>query len=279
VKPRLVLSRQKPGGPVEQFPAEKPERIIAPETAIQMRGMMEGVVLRGTAKGFANLRGYTSAGKTGTAQIFDFKSRVYTHRYNASFLGFAPVENPQIVIIVTLEGTTGGTAGFGAPVAAPVFREVAMAALRMLDVPKDLPETPVVAASAPAGATNLADPVSRRSVSSVTPPPVQGDASALPGTFSSLKEGNPDRRHFLTSSLAEPSRGGPSSAGPASAGLAGNQSKVPDFSGMSLRAVLEESSAAGLEVEVDGSGLARSQVPSPGTDLRPHARVRVQFAK
>jgi cell division protein FtsI (penicillin-binding protein 3) len=147
VKPRLVLSKQKLGEPIQRFAPEPSERIIEPETAIQMREMMEGVVLRGTAKGYANMRGYTSAGKTGTAQIFDLKSHVYTHRYNASFLGFAPVENPQIVMIVTLEGTNGGEAGFGAPVAAPVFREVAMAALRMLDVPKDIPDTPVTAAA------------------------------------------------------------------------------------------------------------------------------------
>ena len=115
VKPRLVLAKQKPGEPAERFAPEQAERIIEPDTAIQMREMMEGVVLRGTGKGYANLRGYTSAGKTGTAQIFDLKSHVYTHRYNASFLGFAPVENPQIVIIVTLEGTNGGEAGFGAP--------------------------------------------------------------------------------------------------------------------------------------------------------------------
>ena len=49
--------------------------------------------------------------------------------------------NPQIVIAVTLNDTCGGTAGYGGPVAAPVFREVAMSALRMLDVPKDLPDT------------------------------------------------------------------------------------------------------------------------------------------
>ena len=205
VKPRLVLARQKPGGPLEKFAPEQPQRIIAPETAIEMRGMMEGVVLRGTAKGYANLRGYTSAGKTGTAQIFDLKSHVYTHRYNASFLGFAPVENPQIVIIVTLEGTTGGEAGFGAPVAAPVFREVAMAALRMLDVPKDVPEAPVTASRTPGpssdpnsihaqGGNALDD---QQAVSSVTPPPVRVAASASPETSSSLQKGTPDRRLFL----------------------------------------------------------------------------------
>ena len=82
-----------------------------PETAITMRQMMEGVVLRGTGRGHANLRGYTSGGKTGSAQIYDFKAHAYTHNYNASFLGFAPVANPQIVIAVTLNETTGGSGG------------------------------------------------------------------------------------------------------------------------------------------------------------------------
>lgn len=195
VKPRLVLATQKPGQPAQRYAPDPPTRIIAPETAIQMRGMMEGVVLRGTAKGYANLKGYTSAGKTGTAQIFDLKSHVYTHRYNASFLGFAPVENPQIVIIVTLEGTDGGEAGFGAPVAAPVFREVATAALRMLDVPKDLPDTPLSAVLDPAPATISAK--GQQAVSSVTPPPVQVDEPALTGTPTPSSDGNLDRRHFF----------------------------------------------------------------------------------
>ena len=124
VKPRLILARQRPGGVEERTVPEKPERVIRPETAIKMRQMMEGVVLHGTGKQ-AILRGYTSGGKTGSAQIYDFKAKAYTHHYNASFLGFAPVANPQIVIAVTLVGTSGGTAGYGGPVAAPVFREVA----------------------------------------------------------------------------------------------------------------------------------------------------------
>jgi cell division protein FtsI (penicillin-binding protein 3) len=262
VKPRLVLSKQKPGEPVERFAPEPGQRIVDPGTTIQMRGMMEGVVLRGTAKGYANLRGYTSGGKTGTAQIFDLKAHTYTHRYNASFLGFAPLENPQIVIIVTLEGTSGGTAGFGAPVAAPVFREVAMAALRMLDVPKDIPDAAVTASNEPAGEGQQAvalRPVAQRSVSSVTPPPVQADASAFPGSSAPSTEGSLDRRPFFA---------------PPDGGV-----KVPDFRGMTLRAVLEESSAEGFSVEVDGSGLARGQTPPPGTNLPPDARVRVQFAR
>jgi membrane peptidoglycan carboxypeptidase len=262
VKPRLVIARQKPGQPLQRIPAEQPVRILRPETAITMRQMMEGVVLRGTGRGHANLKGYTSGGKTGSAQIYDVKAHVYTHTYNASFLGFAPVANPQIVIAVTLNHTTTGTAGYGGPAAAPVFREVAMDALRMLDVPKDLPEGDTRLArqnDSPNDLSNRAEllvPPGQRPVSSVTPPPVREDASA------SAETSFPDRRLFLAASTE--TSGGP---------------RTPNLLGKSLRSVLEESAAAGFPVEVHGSGLARSQDPLPGTPLRPHALVQVQFGR
>jgi cell division protein FtsI (penicillin-binding protein 3) len=257
VRPQILLARRKPGQPEDRLVPEKPERVIMPETAITMRQMMEGVVLHGTAKGLANLRGYTSGGKTGSAQIYDLKAHVYTHSYNASFLGFAPVTNPKIVVAVTLNGTTGGSAGYGGPVAAPVFREVAMTALRMLDVPKDLPETSQSIKPAPSKESDLSiagvdgppqifeDPPSGvPSISSVNSPPVQADQSV-----------DSDRRSFLAA-------GAP---------------RVPDFRGMSLRAVLERSSAAGLRVQVVGTGLAKNQDPPPGSPVPAHAGVKVQF--
>jgi cell division protein FtsI (penicillin-binding protein 3) len=278
VKPRLILARQKPGGAEVRYAPEKPERVIRPETAIKLRQMMEGVVLRGTGKGLANLRGYTSGGKTGSAQIYDFKLHAYTHHYNASFLGFAPVANPQIVIAVTLIGTSGGSAGYGGPVAAPVFREVATSALRMLDVPKDLPDTDTHLAKAAKpdeeddlsiaglgaapvelmGSNDLARDgwmlARSQSVSSVTLPPVQEGLSA------SAAEPSLDRRPFLTAQ---------GTIGP----------KVPDLRGMTLRAVLEESAATGLKVEVLGDGMARAQDPPPGAVLAPGTRIRVRFTR
>ena len=137
VPPRLILKRG-----TETVPVVAPHRILRPETAIMMRKMMEGVVLYGTGKKYANLKGYSSAGKTGSAQIFDYATGHYTHSYNASFMGFAPVANPAIVVVVTVNKTKGGSAGYGGPVAGPVFREVMTEALRVLDVPRDLPDTP-----------------------------------------------------------------------------------------------------------------------------------------
>jgi cell division protein FtsI (penicillin-binding protein 3) len=288
VKPTIVLSRQKPGQATERFVSEKPRPTIRPETAIMMRRFMEGVVLRGTGKGLANLRGYTSGGKTGTAQVYDSKAHAYTHRYNASFLGFAPVVNPQIVVAVTLNNTTGGIEGYGGPVAAPVFREVAMSALRMLDVPKDLPDSAVVASAEPADHNDLAiaglgdgaDGLNLPAGSSVTSPPVPDDALhssvASDRGRRSLEKSDKleaDAPRLLNAALPGSDRGtAAQTSGP----------KVPNLLGMTLRAVLEESSADGLEVETLGSpetGLVRSQEPPPGAILRPGTRVRVQFAK
>ncbi len=269
VKPQIVLQTQKPGQAPEKIPFTTPKRVIKPETAIMMRTFMEGVVLRGTGKGVANIKGYTSGGKTGTAQVYDLKSHVYTHKYNASFLGFAPVVNPQIVIAVTLNNTTGGTAGYGGPVAAPVFRDVATSALRMLDVPKDIPDTVTRVASsatapdhndlAIAGSGDGSSGASRQVGSSVSKPPVADDTSTSSDVSST------DRRHFFDASRS-----------------ASAAARVPNFRGMTLRSVLEESSAKGLEVETSGSadtGLVRNQDPPPGAVLRPGMHVRVQFAK
>jgi len=185
------------------------------------------------------------------------------------------VANPQIVIAVTLNHTSGGSAGFGGPVAAPVFREVAMDALRMLDVPKDLPEG---ASGAAEGATKVARDSTndfsnkaglfvqpgQRAVSSVTPPPVREGASA------SAEASSSDRRPFFNQE-SQPVL-------TANAQTPGGR-RTPDFIGKSVRFVLEESMAAGFPVETHGEGLARSQDPPPGTPLRPHALVRVQFGR
>ncbi len=138
MKPRLVVRTQRNAEPVVETKPEG-QRILTAENAALMRRMMKGVVDFGTGRN-ARLRGYTSAGKTGSAQIYDYHARVYTHRYNGSFMGFAPVNNPSVVVVVTLNNTPSGNAGFGGVVAAPVFTKVMTAALRFLDVPRDMAE-------------------------------------------------------------------------------------------------------------------------------------------
>ena len=107
---------------------------IAPSSVLQVRSMLESVVLEGTAKAAA-LPGYRAAGKTGTAQKA-IPGRGYADgRYIASFVGFAPIKNPALVCAVILDEPWPRY--HGGEVAAPVFRDVASQILLYLGVAPD----------------------------------------------------------------------------------------------------------------------------------------------
>ncbi|MBY0506275.1 MAG: penicillin-binding protein 2 [Bryobacteraceae bacterium] len=117
--------------------AEPQRQVIRPETAMKVLQILESVVLQGGTGTAAKPSGYSAGGKTGSAQMVDPKTGHYLHgRYHASFMGFAPLNNPQLVVVVTLNGANQ----MAGALAAPVFKEVAEPALRILDIPKDLPE-------------------------------------------------------------------------------------------------------------------------------------------
>ena len=238
VKPRLILKKGD-----KALPVERPVRILKPDNAFTMRQMMEGVVTHGTGTK-ARLAGYSVGGKTGSAQIYDYAARAYTHTYNGSFMGFAPLMNARIVVVVTLNGTHG-TAGFGGEAAAPVFKVVAGEALRLMDVPKDLPDEPEK--------LNVAKAKTR----DVDAPPVDSAAPAFNPLDDQVADSAP---------AAAPA---PAYSGP----------QVPNFRGMTLRDVLEEAAAKGLRVVSNGSGIAGIQDPPAGSPLRENAAIRVVFAR
>lgn len=233
VKPRLVKARQHAGtGKKEILPPAAGEQRIKPETAIELRRMLEQVVLAGTGKEARLKRGYTVAGKTGTAQMVDPRTGKYIHRYNSSFVGFAPVADPAIVVAVTINGSYK----YGGVTSAPIFREVAGSALRTLGISKDLVEEEPAVKPEPEPMT---DPAEQRlappQLAENAPPP----APVAPGLVS----------------------------GPV----------VPNFQGMTMRAVLAKSVAEGWHIEPVGSGIARGQDPVPGTIVTVEKRVRVLF--
>ena len=111
-------------------------RVISPMTAAQMKQMMQGVVLHGTGKK-AILEGYSSAGKTGTAQKVDPATHAYSHtKYVASFAGFAPINDPAITVAVILDSAVG--LHQGGQVSAPVFQRVTQQVLEYLHTPHDV---------------------------------------------------------------------------------------------------------------------------------------------
>ncbi|HKE42780.1 MAG TPA: penicillin-binding protein 2 [Casimicrobiaceae bacterium] len=129
------VSLLKLDGPVAGHPA------IAPETAREVRHMLEMVVAPGGTAPRAQVAGYRVAGKTGTAHKLEGRS--YTDKYIASFVGFAPASNPRLIVAVMIDEPAAGQY-YGGSVAAPVFSVVMGTALRLLSVPTDAAVTNVV---------------------------------------------------------------------------------------------------------------------------------------
>jgi cell division protein FtsI (penicillin-binding protein 3) len=103
-----------------------PQRVVSDKTALQMREMMEKVVGPGGTAPMAQVRGYRVAGKTGTAHKLE--NGRYVNKYVASFVGFAPVSDPRIIIAVMIDEPSAGK-HYGGQVAAPLFSAVAANAL------------------------------------------------------------------------------------------------------------------------------------------------------
>jgi cell division protein FtsI (penicillin-binding protein 3) len=119
-----------------EAPAESLQ-VISPETARAVRRMLEMAVQPGGTAPRAQVQGYRVAGKTGTARKLE--GRGYSaNRYVSSFVGFAPVSNPRLIVAVMIDEPSAGQY-YGGAVAAPVFSQVTAGALRLLAVAPDAP--------------------------------------------------------------------------------------------------------------------------------------------
>ncbi len=112
------------------------ERVISARVAAQLRTMLEGVLSPGGTASEAAIPGYKLAGKTGTAEVFDTVAGEYSKsKYVASFIGFAPAKNPQLLVSVVVNQPQGQI--YGGKVAAPAFQEILNFALPYLKIPPD----------------------------------------------------------------------------------------------------------------------------------------------
>jgi cell division protein FtsI (penicillin-binding protein 3) len=235
-------------------PAE-PRKVIRPETAATLRRLMEGVVLNGTGK-LAHLDGWTAAGKTGSAQKIDPATGRYSAtQLIASFTGFAPINDPAVTILVSLDSPVGQHEG--GQVAAPVFKRIAEQVLPHLDVPRDVPIGPRLVK---AGYKN-------REIS---------DSAMLEDFTPTDFSGQPDQPPM--GSTATNPKGGKSQTPPAMVAVdEGSDIQVPDLSGKTMREVTEICLRLGLDPILVGSSLATNQTPAAGTKVRRGAKITVQF--
>ena len=135
VPPRIVLGTRDAEGAFHPAPAPEPVRVISIETARTLRGILEGVVARGTGQRAA-VPGYRIAGKTGTAQKVDPHGGYSHTQFMASFVGFGPADAPRIAGIVLLDSPSLG-GYYGGQVAAPAFGRIFADALAYLRVAPD----------------------------------------------------------------------------------------------------------------------------------------------
>ena len=276
VPPHLVEATYENGGKPVLVQHPPSRRVISPETAVELKHMMELVVLDGTGK-LARLEGYTAGGKTGTAQKVDPRTGAYSKtNFVASFVGIAPLNDPAIVVAVILDSPRG--MHMGGSVSAPVFPRVAEEVLRYLQVPQEVPIDPALRRRRANG--SQPDPKLLAEVTDFTPD------NGLPGA--PLEEADvkrPSARLFATAArpvqrqqafpVAAQAR--PSRPVGAPILLAVSPASMPDFAGKPLREVVEEATAIGVAVELRGNGLARRQSPPPGSPLLAGSRIRVEF--
>ena len=301
--PRIVAGELPPNGtpkPVVFHPAQQ-HRVISTMTSAQMKKMMEGVVLFGTARR-AILDGYTVAGKTGTAQKVDPKTGAYSKtKYVASFVGFAPVNDPAITIAVILDSAEG--LHQGGQVSAPVFKRIAQQVLEYMHVPHDIepknqaqrltlmaenknddanedsdqigaPLMPDSADAAQSATQSGEQAVTARSATKQAGKVLEASLSSPPSAQSDVS--TPDANAAAPQADATPAQ---TVAANGTVVLnVDNGIVVPSFMGKSLRAAVEVAQQNGLELNILGSGVARQQSPAPGSHLLAGQKVTVRFS-
>jgi cell division protein FtsI (penicillin-binding protein 3) len=237
-------------------PAE-PRRVIRPVTAATLRRLMEGVVLKGGTATRARLDGWTAAGKTGSAQKIDPDTGRYSpNQLIASFTGFAPINNPAVTILVSLDSPVG--LHEGGQVAAPVFKRIAEQVLPYLEVPRDVPLNP-------------------RLIQAAYKHQEEADESSAEDFTATDFNAQPDDQTVDVPMAAQAAERKPRAAEVMMDVDEAADITVPDFAGRTMREVTEMCLHLGLDPVLVGSNLATEQVPAAGTKVKRGVRITVQF--
>ena len=228
------------------------EKIASEQTIKKLRNLLEGVVIRGTAKNISNEE-FGIAGKTGTAQKL-INGR-YTKKYYTSFAGYFPADRPKYSMIVVIDSPKGFLA-YGGDVCAPVFKEIAD---RVYALDMEL------------------NPSSQGLISENTsenhPLPVirAGKASEINGILTELgvpsQEGGAE--DWVKTYAQENSVNW--KANPM------DENTIPDVSGLSLRDALFILENRGLKVDYSGKGRVKSQSIPAGTKLKPNSTIKLSL--
>lgn len=262
MEPRLVKEiRDEEGRVLEKIEPRAVRRVVSEHVADEIKRTLVGAVELGTGTR-ARLSSFTVAGKSGTSRAYG-KDGYGTGEYFASFVGFFPAEDPQLVIYVKLERPSA-EAYYGGQTAAPVTRATLEAILAARNPPLDRGALAVVARE-------------QREASPVTDCCRPG-MSGRPAFASTLSAHDPEGAASSPvgeGALAESA--GIDSTAESSSGPAGSDSRivVPDVRGLSPRAAARRLHFMGLGVEWDGSAPLTGTAPEAGAFVSPGATVRL----
>lgn len=238
IAPRVALAiKDESGGIEDEFPVRRIRRVISKRVAQQVtRGMMMVTQEGGTGLR-ARVAGYHVAGKTGTAH--KAVDGVYTDDVIASFMGFAPAEQPRLAIYVSIDNPKKEK--FGGKVAAPVFARIVSEALPFLGVPPDARITVSTRGGRSQKRNKRLKPYEA---------PLQVTMDHTPWW---LKD------RFLTRATED--------------------MVVPDLRGLSLSEALDRLKPYGMQVKVTGSGVITSQRPESGELLPSHDQIEITLER
>jgi cell division protein FtsI (penicillin-binding protein 3) len=240
----------------------EPTQATDAKTAATLREMMQNVVLEGTGKP-ARLDGYTAAGKSGTAQKIDPNTGRYSPtQYIASFVGFAPVNEPAVTILVVLDSPVGQH--MGGNLGGPVFKRIAEQVLAYLNVAHDVPMNPdVETARNKSLKPDAADLAAQQDAIRV-----QQRATAQQQTQFESFAAKDEAKHASEDAEAQ------------TISFSGEDSvNVPDLTGQTVRRVTETCSRLGLVPNLIGQGIAIQQTPPAGTPAQRGSAITVRFGK
>jgi stage V sporulation protein D (sporulation-specific penicillin-binding protein) len=265
LKPQIVYQVKDGNTIIEDFEVQQVRQVISAETSSIICSILEEVATSGTGRQ-AFIEGYRVGGKTGTAQKPGPGGYV-AGKYVASFVGMAPVNDPQVVCLIFVDEPVRGHHQ-GSMAAAPVFRAVMEDTMRYLGVVPQL-------AAAEVPGERLSEEVQVPNVLGLN-----AEAARELLQLSGLKVDTHGAGNIVISQSPEAlSMVGAGAAVVISlAGSAGEQLTVPDLSGKRLSAAAEMLTSLGLKLSAAGAGgLAYEQDPPPGTLISAGGTVKVKF--
>jgi penicillin-binding protein 2B len=277
LKPHIIKELRDPhtGAVVKRNKREVVRRVVSEATAKQVRDILETVVTAeaGTGKAY-KLDGYHVAGKTGTAQKYDEKTgTIMEGHYIVSFIGFAPKDNPRLLVYVVVDDpdTDLPSTVLGGKVVSPIFTSVMERSLQYLQQKPDVtgaktPKDGQVAAPPQQPAQELTMPkfIGMSTTAAQLKAKQAGLKATIVGTGTKIMEQFPAPYEKVSADLPVML---------ATDRLQGT--RMPDFTGKSLREVMEFASLMRLQVTASGTGFVTQQSIQPGTPLSGNEKLQV----